>query len=168
MTSSLGPEWWLASYWQKVKASGPGYPVTRWPSAHQTSTYTGVFQCRELRKKRKPGDELVCNACPTSLHPLCCNYPEHRNRKCLTTELSLPEWARPRAQQLTPTKTRDIFKRHAYHVAVAEDGHTPLVAKSHFGVRDYSSHCVNEIQPRGFAASCSTRQLINLWPCASG
>ena len=58
-----------------------------------------------------------------------------RNRKCLTTEMSLPECARPRAQQLTPTKTRDIFKHHAYHVAVAEDGHTPLVAKSHFGIR---------------------------------
>jgi hypothetical protein len=38
-------------------------------------------------------------------------------------------------QQRAPTKSRDISKRAACHVTVAEDGHTPTVANSNFGVR---------------------------------
>ena len=46
--------------------------------------------------------------------------------------MPLPKCARHRVQEVTPTKSQDIFKHDAYHPArsgtAAEDGHTPFVA----------------------------------------
>ena len=56
-----------------------------------------------------------------AVHPV---KPELRNRTRKITKKTLPECVRPRAQRLTPTKSRAIFKRAAYPVAVAGDGHT--------------------------------------------
>ena len=62
--------------------------------------------------------------------------PELRSRKREELGEVPPECPESfRGSNARQTQSWDIFKRFSCHVAVAEDGHTPSVAKSYFGVR---------------------------------